>query len=77
MPEAGKHLFHNRCELSPPSEIEMRSGRRSFAQKNSSIVLDTHTLWEQDHVEVSPFEARLPLPSPNAVSIKATHRIGQ
>ena len=44
--------------------------RSSFAQKSFSILLDTHTLREQDHVEVSPFEARLPLRSPNAVSLK-------
>jgi hypothetical protein len=44
--------------------------RSSFAQKSFSILLDTHTLREQDHVEVSPFEARLPLRSPKAVSLK-------
>ena len=44
--------------------------RSSFAHKSFSIPLDTHTLREQDHVEVSPFEARLPLRSPNAVSLK-------
>ena len=48
---------------------------RSFAQKNSSIVLDTRIREEHDHVEVSSFEARLPLRSPNAVSLKAKHRI--
>jgi hypothetical protein len=46
-----------------------------FAQKNLSILLDTHVLEEQDHVEVSPFKARLPLPNPNAVSLKAKFRI--
>jgi hypothetical protein len=30
-------------------------------QKSFSIVLDAHILGEQDHVEVSPFEARFPL----------------
>ena len=44
--------------------------RNYFAQKSFSILLDTHTLREQDHVEVSPFEARLPLRSPKAVSLK-------
>src|SRR6202011_4423675 len=44
--------------------------RSSFTQKSFSILLDTHTLREQDHVEVSPFEARLPLRSPKAVSLK-------
>ncbi len=44
-------------------------------QKKVSIVLDTHTVSEQDHVEVSPFEARHPLRSPNVVSLEAKHRI--
>jgi hypothetical protein len=44
-------------------------------KKKFSIVLDTHTLGEQDHVEVSPFEARLPLRSPNAVFVEAKLRI--
>jgi hypothetical protein len=39
-------------------------------QKGFSILLDTHTLGEQDHFEVSPFEARLPLRSPKVVSLK-------
>jgi hypothetical protein len=46
--------------------------RSSFAQKSFSILLDTHTLREQDHVEVSPFEARLPLRSPKAVSLRSS-----
>jgi hypothetical protein len=41
-----------------------------FAQRNWSIPLDMHAQAEQDHVEVSPFAAKLPLFSPNAVSIK-------
>ena len=50
--------------------LVIRVFRSSFAQKSFSIFLDTHTLREQDHVEVSPFEARLPLRSPKAVSLK-------
>jgi hypothetical protein len=46
-----------------------------FARKNSSILLDTRIREEQDHIEVSSFAARLPLRSPNAVSLKAKHRI--
>jgi hypothetical protein len=46
-------------------------------QKKVSIVPDTHTVSEQAHVEVSSFEARLPLRSPNAVSLEAKHRIEQ
>jgi len=42
----------------------------SFAQRNWSIPLDMHAQGNDDHVEVSPFAARLPLFSPNAVSIK-------
>src|SRR5207245_6489281 len=42
-----------------------------FAQRNVSILLDTHILREQPRVEVSPFEARLPLRSPSAVSLLA------
>ncbi len=42
-----------------------------FVRKNLSILLDTRILEEQDHVEVSSFEARLPLSSPKAVSLKA------
>jgi hypothetical protein len=45
------------------------------AKKKFSIVLDTYTLGEQDHVEVSPIEARLPLRSPNAVFVEAKLRI--
>jgi hypothetical protein len=54
---------------------DFRIAAAPFAQKNLSILLDTHMLKEQDDVEVSPFEARLPLRSPNAVSLKAKLRI--
>ncbi len=43
-----------------------------FAQKNLSIVLDTHAPGEQDDGEVPQFGARLPLASPNAVSLKTS-----
>src|ERR1700674_1300886 len=43
-----------------------------LAQKNLSILLDTPTLGEEDHVEVSPFEVKLPLRNPNAVSLTAS-----
>jgi hypothetical protein len=46
-----------------------------FAQRKFSILLDTRTLEEQYQVEVSLFEARLPLLSPFAVSIKDKLRI--
>jgi hypothetical protein len=46
-----------------------------FAQENFLILLDMHTRGEQDHVEVSPSEARFPLRNPNAVSLKAKVRI--
>jgi hypothetical protein len=57
------------------SATGFRIAAAPFARKKSSIPLDTHFLGEQDHVEVSPFEARLPLRSPNAVSLKAKLRI--
>ena len=40
-----------------------------------SILLDTRTIGEQDELEVSLFRAKLPLRSPNAVSLKAKLRI--
>src|SRR5437870_4855597 len=43
--------------------------------ENSSILLDIHILREQARREVSPFEARLPLRSPSAVSLIAKLRI--
>jgi hypothetical protein len=46
-----------------------------FAQKNLSNVLDTRPLKEQYHSEVSLFEAKLPLLSPFAVSLKDKLRI--
>jgi len=46
-----------------------------FAQKSLSINLDTHVREEQDDLEVSLFEARLPLRSPRAVSLTAKLRI--
>jgi hypothetical protein len=55
--------------------MDLRIAAAPFAQKNLSILLDTRTLGEQDHLEVSPFEARLPLCSPNAVSLKVKLRI--
>jgi hypothetical protein len=56
---------------------DFRIAAAPFAQKNFSILLDTRILEEQhhDHVEVSPFDARLPLRSPNSVSLKAKLRI--
>jgi hypothetical protein len=44
-------------------------------RKNFSIVLDTQTWGEQDRVEFSPFEVRLPLRSPKAVFVEAKLRI--
>jgi hypothetical protein len=59
-----------------PNRIEQKViAAARFAQKNSSILLDTHILREQARAEVSPFEARLPLRSPSAVSFKAKLRI--
>src|SRR5712692_718454 len=63
-----------------PLRTALRSSRfpcRSapFAQMSLSILLDTHVREEQDHLEVSPVEARLPLPSPRAVSLTAKLRI--
>jgi len=46
-----------------------------FAQRNISILLDTHPCEEQYHFEVSRFEAKLPLLSPFAVSLKDKLRI--
>jgi hypothetical protein len=70
-------LFSRR--LRTPRDVfglgDFRIAAAPFAEKNLSILLDTHMLKEQDDVEVSPFEARLPLRSPNAVSLKAELRI--
>jgi hypothetical protein len=58
--------------LSPPLTAALLH-RRIF--RLTSINLDTHVREEQDHFEVSPFEARLPLRSPRAVSFSAKLRI--
>jgi hypothetical protein len=47
----------------------------ALCQKKLSILLDTHSHKEQDHVDVSRFEAKLPLRSAKVVSLKAKHRI--
>ena len=54
---------------------DFRTAAARFAQKNFSILLDTHILREQARAEVSPLEARLPHPSPSAVSLKVELRI--
>jgi len=53
---------------------DFRTAAARFAQ-NFSILFDIHILREQARVEVSPLEARLPHPSPRAVSLKAKLRI--
>src|SRR4029077_7625931 len=58
-----------------PRALPRRPAAASFAQKSLSINLDTHVREEQDDLEVSPFEARLPLRSPRAVSLTAKLRI--
>ena len=55
--------------------LAIRVFRSSFARKSFSILLDTHTLGEQDHVEVSRCLMRLPLRSPKAVSLKVQFHI--
>jgi len=69
---AGKRSIERRSNIIVDvMEILMVCGvERENPDSNLSIVLDTHTREEQDHVEVSPFEARLPLRSPKAVSLK-------
>ena len=59
----------------PVSVTRARIAAARFAQKNFSILLDTHILREHARAEVSPFRARLPLGSPWAVSLKAKLRI--
>jgi hypothetical protein len=59
----------------PVSATRVRIAAARFALKNFSILLDTHILREQARGEVSPFEARLPLRSPSAVSLLAKLRI--
>jgi hypothetical protein len=58
-----------RSASNPVSAMHVRIPAARFAQKNSSILLDTHILGEQARGKVSPFEARLPLRSPSAVSL--------
>src|SRR6266513_1957211 len=53
----------NRC-ASIPARVRSNKAAAPFAQKSSSINLDTQGCEGQDHVEVLPFKARLPLPSP-------------
>ena len=53
----------------------MCAARPGFAQKNLSNVLDTYIQEEQYQFEVSLFEAKLPLNSPFAVSLKDKLRI--
>jgi len=48
---------------------------RPVSPQKFSILLDTHILREQARAEISPFEARLPLRSPSAVSLLAKLRI--
>src|SRR5713226_7834828 len=59
---------HSTPAQAPGSATRVRIASTPFAQKNFSILLDTHILREQARDEVSPFEARLPLHSPSAVS---------
>jgi hypothetical protein len=64
-----------RSASNPLSATRVRIAAARFALTNSSILLDTHILGEQARAEVSPFEARLPLRSPSAVSLLAKLRI--
>src|SRR6266403_1440131 len=61
-----------------PGSRSAEPSRRSFAQKSSSINLDSHVREGQDHFEVLPFKARLPLHSPRQfveqLSSEAPHR---
>ena len=66
---------HSTPTRTPVSATRVRIAAGRFAQKNFSILLDTHILREHSRVEVSPFEARLPLRGPSAVSLKAKLRI--
>ena len=56
-----------RSASNPLSATRVRIPAARFAQKNFSILLDTHILGEQARGKVSSFEARLPLRSPSAV----------
>ena len=64
-----------RSASNPVSATRVRIATARFVLKNFAILLDTHILREQARAEVSPFEARLPLPSPSAVSLLAKLRI--
>jgi len=57
------------------SQALVLTAPRRFVVKDSSILLDIDILREQARGEVSPFEARLPLRSPSAVSLIAKLRI--
>jgi hypothetical protein len=67
--------------ISQSVAVEMTNGTRTraadvlVAQRKFSILLDTHTLGEHYQLEVSLFEAKLPLLSPIAVSLKDKLRI--
>src|SRR3989442_3654314 len=63
------------CYRDFPSFSSASSAAAPFAQRNLSILLDTQVLEEQDHAQISPFAARLPLHSPHAVTLKANLRI--
>jgi hypothetical protein len=52
---------HSTATRAPGSATSVRIATTPIAQKNFSILLDTHILREQARDEVSPFEARLPL----------------
>jgi hypothetical protein len=56
-------------------KAKMNPAVAPFAQRKFSILLDTRTLEEQYQFVVSLFEARLPLLSPFAVSLKDKLRI--
>jgi hypothetical protein len=82
-PKAGKTIFRYGREHAPnptcvsltASEIDMHSGRSYCAEAFSRFSLTPTCLGNKLVAEVSPFEARLPLRSPNAVSLEAKLRI--
>jgi hypothetical protein len=57
------------------NRVWIKTAVAPFAQRKFSILLDTRPREEHYHVEVSLFEARLPLLSPFAVSLKDKLRI--
>jgi hypothetical protein len=66
----GFRVSSQTLRASMPNRIESKGiAAARFAQKSSSILLDTHILGGQARAEVSPLQARLPLPSPSAVSL--------